>query len=164
MLQLEDEFVHLHFLSNILCRIQKKSVLINMLQPNSTHWIVCVTNGVHLAIKIYHKTLIIGITVSFLYFLVPFLHGAELWAERLGMPCNAEHARKLPRQCVCSQHFLEIDFTLGVETCLDRLAVPNPYTLASHPTSAWHHGGPFLNSSSCEEDLRVLVPTNTYSM
>jgi len=25
------------------------------------------------------------------------------------------HARKLPRQYVCSQHFSEIDFTLGVE-------------------------------------------------
>jgi hypothetical protein len=35
--------------------------------------------------------------------------------ERLDMPCNAEHPRKLPRQYVCSQHFSETDFTLGDE-------------------------------------------------
>jgi hypothetical protein len=28
-------------------------------------------------------------TVSFLYFLVSFLYRAQLWAEGLGMPCNA---------------------------------------------------------------------------
>ena len=33
----------------------------------------------------YHKTLTIGITVSFPSFLVSFLHRAQLWAERLGM-------------------------------------------------------------------------------
>jgi len=26
---------------------------------------------------------------------------AQLWAERLGMPCNAEHAKNLSRQYVC---------------------------------------------------------------
>jgi len=41
------------------------------------------------------------------------------------MPCNAELARKLSRQYVCSMHFPEIDFTLGDETSLDRLAVPD---------------------------------------
>jgi hypothetical protein len=56
---------------------------------------------------------------------------AQLWAERLGMPCNAEHARKLSRQFVCSLHFSEIDFTLVDETSLDRLAVPDPSTEAS---------------------------------
>jgi hypothetical protein len=28
-----------------------------------------------------------------------------LWAERLGTPCNAEYARKLPREYVYSQYF-----------------------------------------------------------
>jgi hypothetical protein len=45
------------------------------------------------------------ITVSFLYFLVSFYTEAQLWAERLGIPCNAQHVRKLPRQYVCSQHY-----------------------------------------------------------
>ena len=80
------------------------------------------------------------------------------------MPCNAEHARKLSRQYVCSLHFSETDFTLGDETSLDRLAIPHPSTLASHSNSAQHHRGPSLNSSSCEEDLHVPAPTKTYSM
>jgi len=46
-----------------------------------------------------------GIRVSFVYFMVPFLHRARLWVERLGMPCNAERARKLSRQYVCSLRF-----------------------------------------------------------
>lgn len=95
-------------------------------------------------------------------FLVPFLCRAQLWVERLVPPCNAEHARKLPRQYVCSHHFSGSDFTLGDETCLDRLAFLHLCTAASHPSSAQHHGGPSSNSSSCEEDLHVLVPTNTY--
>jgi len=56
--------------------------------------------------------------------------------ERLGTPSNAEHARKQSRQYVCSLHFSETEFTLGDETSLDRLAVPNPSTVASHPISA----------------------------
>jgi hypothetical protein len=28
-------------------------------------------------------------TVSFMYFLVLFLHRAQLWAEGMGMPCSA---------------------------------------------------------------------------
>jgi heme/copper-type cytochrome/quinol oxidase subunit 2 len=51
------------------------------------------------------------------------------------MACNAEHARKLSRQYVCSLHFSETDFTLGDETSLDRLAVPNPSTLQFSLTS-----------------------------
>jgi len=86
----------------------------------------------------WHKTVIIGITVLFVIFLVPFLHRALLWAERLGMPCNAEHARKLPWQYVCSLHFSKTDFTLGDETSLDRLAVPNSSTVASHSILAQH--------------------------
>jgi len=54
------------------------------------------------------------------------------------MPCNAQHARKLSRQYVCSLHFSETDFTLGDETSLDRLAVPNLSTVASHSNSAQH--------------------------
>jgi hypothetical protein len=46
------------------------------------------------------------------------------------------------------------DFTLGDETCLDRFAVPNPSTVSSHSNSAQHHGGPSLNSSSYDENLR----------
>ena len=96
-------------------------------------------------------------------FLLPFLHRAQLWAERLGMPCNLEHARKLLRQYVCNQHSSETEFTLGDETRLGRFAVPNPSTVVSHSNSAWHHGGPSLKSPSCEEDLYVLVCTRTYS-
>jgi len=33
--------------------------------------------------------------------------------------------------------------------------------LTPHP--AWHHKESSLNSSSCDEDLHVLVPTKTYS-
>ena len=82
--------------------------------------------------------------------------------REIGMPCNAEHASKLSRQYACSPHFLETDLTVGDETCLDRLAVPYP-SVASHSSSAQHHEGPSLNSTSCEEDLHVLVPTKTYS-
>jgi hypothetical protein len=32
--------------------------------------------------------------VSFLYFLVSFLHRAQLWAERLGMSCNAVNVER----------------------------------------------------------------------
>jgi len=54
------------------------------------------------------------------------------------MPCNAEHARKLSGQYVCSLHFSEADFTLGDETSLYRLAVPNSSTVVSHYNSAQH--------------------------
>ena len=55
-----------------------------------------------------------------------------------GMPCNAHHAGKLSGQYACSLHFSEADFTLGDETRLDRQAVPNPSTVASHSNSAKH--------------------------
>ena len=103
-----------------------------------------------------NKTLITGITV-------PFLHRAQLWVERFGMPCDAEHARTLSRQYVCSLHFSETDFTVGDKTKLERLGVPNPFTVAPHSNSAQHHGGPSSNSPSFEEYLHVLVPTKTYS-
>jgi len=45
---------------------------------------------------------------------------------------------KLSRQYVYSLHFSETDFTLGDETSLDRLAVQNPSTVASHSNSAQH--------------------------
>jgi hypothetical protein len=77
------------------------------------------------------------------------------------MPCDAEMASRLFRQYVCSLHFSESDFTVG-DRRLKRLAVPNPFTVASHSNSTQHHGKPSLNSSSCEEDLHVLVPTRTY--
>jgi hypothetical protein len=83
--------------------------------------------------------------------------------ERLGMPCDAEHARSLLRQYVCSLHFSETNFTLGDKTRLERWAVPNPFTVASHSNSAQYHGGPSANSSPFEEYLHVLVPTKTYS-
>ena len=79
------------------------------------------------------------------------------------MTCNAEHIRKLSRQYVCSLHFSETYFTVGDETSLDRLAVPNPSTVTSHFNSVQYHGGSSMNFSSCEEDLHVLVPTKTYS-
>jgi len=79
------------------------------------------------------------------------------------MPCDAEHARTLLRQYICSLHFSETDFTVGDKTRLERLAVPNPFTVASHSTSAQHHGRLSSNSSSFEEYLHVLVPTKTYS-
>jgi hypothetical protein len=69
-------------------------------------------------------------TVSFLYFFIHFLHRAQLLVDKLGMPCNAEHAWKLSKQYVCRLHFSETDFTLGDETSMDRLAVPNPSTVA----------------------------------
>jgi len=58
--------------------------------------------------------------------------------ERLGMPCNAEHARKLSRQYVCSLHFSKTDFTFGDETSLERLEIPNASIVASHSISAQH--------------------------
>jgi hypothetical protein len=79
------------------------------------------------------------------------------------MPCDEEMASRLFRQYVCSLHFLESDFTVGDRRRLKRLAVPNPFTVASHSNSTQHHGGPSLNSSSCEEDLHALVSTRTYS-
>jgi len=79
------------------------------------------------------------------------------------MPCDAEYARSLSRRYVCSLHFSETDFTVGDKTRLERWAVPNPFTVASHSNSAQHHGGPSANSSSFEEYLHVLVPTKMYS-
>jgi len=79
------------------------------------------------------------------------------------MPCDAEHARTLSRQYVCSLHFSETDFTVADKTWLDILAVPNPFTVASHSNSAQHYVGPSSSSSSCEDYLHVLVPTKTYS-
>ena len=79
------------------------------------------------------------------------------------MPCDAEYARSLSRQYVCSLHFSETDFTVGDKRRLERWAVPNPFTVASHSNSALHHGGPSANSSSFEEYLHVLVPTKMYS-
>jgi len=78
--------------------------------------------------------------------------------ERLGMLCDAEHARTLSRQYVCSLHLSETDFTVGEKTRLERLAVPNPFTVTPHSNSAHHHGGPSSNSSSFEEYRHVLVP------
>ena len=80
-----------------------------------------------------------------------------------GVPCNAEHAKKLRRQYVRSQDFSETDFTMAEETHLDRLAVPSICTAVSHPHSAQYCEEPCLNSSTCEEDLHVLVPVTTYS-
>jgi hypothetical protein len=54
-----------------------------------TLWIICVSSGVHLALKMQHRTLTTWMAVSFLYFLVSFLHRAQLWAEGLDMPCSA---------------------------------------------------------------------------
>jgi hypothetical protein len=54
------------------------------------------------------------------------------------MPYNAEHARKVSGQYVCSLPFSKTDFTLSDETSLERLAVPNPSALASHSISAQH--------------------------
>jgi len=54
----------------------------------------------------------------------------QLLAERLAMPCNAQHARKLSRQYVCSLLFSKTEFTLGDETILERLAVPNSSIVA----------------------------------
>ena len=78
------------------------------------------------------------------------------------MPCDAETARRLFRHHVCSLHFSESDFIVGDRRRLNRTAVPNPFTVASHSSSTQHHGGPSLNSSSCE-DLHVLVPARIYS-
>jgi hypothetical protein len=86
--------------------------------------------------NIKHKS---QITISILYFLVPFVHRAHLWAERVGMPCDAEMASILFRQHVYSLHFSESDFTVGDSRRLNRLAVPNPVTVASHFTSAQCH-------------------------
>jgi len=79
------------------------------------------------------------------------------------MPCDAEHARTLLRQYICSLHFSETVFAVCDKTQLERLAIPNPFTVALHSNSAQHHGGTSLNSSSFEEYLHVLVPTKTYS-
>jgi hypothetical protein len=59
-------------------------------------------------------------------------------------------------------HFPETDFKVGDKTRLERSAIPNPFTVASHSISAQHRGGPSSNSSSFEEFLHVLVPTKTY--
>ena len=56
--------------------------------------------------------------------------GGETW--------HAQCAKKLSRQYVCSLHFSETDFTLGDETSLDRFAVPNLSTGASHSNSVQH--------------------------
>jgi hypothetical protein len=90
------------------------------------------------------------------------LHRVQLWAEGVGMPCDAEMASRLFRHHVCSLHFSESDFTVGDRRRLNMLAVPNPFTVASYSSSTQHHGGPSLNSTSCE-DLHVLVTTRTYS-
>jgi hypothetical protein len=64
---------------------RRSQFLSNMLLPTQ-HTVNILCNKWSLSgSTMYHKTLTIGITVSFLSFLVSFLHRAELWAERLGM-------------------------------------------------------------------------------
>jgi len=46
--------------------------------------------------------------------------------------------QSMPENGLGSLHFSETDFTLGDEASLDRLAVPNPSTVASHSSSAQH--------------------------
>jgi len=79
------------------------------------------------------------------------------------MPCDAQHAKKLCRQYVCNQHFSESDFTVADETCLGRLAVLDHCTAFTQPHSVQQCEEPTF-TSSCEEDLHVLIPTKTYSM
>jgi hypothetical protein len=72
------------------------------------------------------------------------------------MPCNEEPA---------SLHFSETDFTVGDKTTLERSAVPNPFTVASHSISAQHHGGPISNFSSLKNafmswSLQKRIPRN----
>jgi hypothetical protein len=53
-------------------------------------------------------------------------------------------------------------FHLSFTRVLTRMTVPNPCAALSHAHSARHYKEPSLNSSSCEEDLHVQIPTNNY--
>ena len=67
---------------------RRNQFLTNMLLPTQ-HTVNSLCNKwSSLCSTVYHKTLTLGITVSFLSYLVSFLHRAQLWAERLGMLGN----------------------------------------------------------------------------
>jgi hypothetical protein len=92
------------------------------------------TNFVH--VQGFIKCLMLDSEWISICFLVTILHRADMLVERLGTLCITGHARKWSRQYVCSLHFSEIDFTLEDVTSLDRWAIPNPSTVASHSSSA----------------------------
>ena len=90
-------------------------------------------------------------------------HSAQMWMDRLCSSCSAEHTRKLQKQYVCSQHFSEIVFTSAGKTHPNNVTIPYLCTVIAHPCSALLSKGLALSFSFSEEDLHVLVPTETYS-
>jgi hypothetical protein len=64
------------------------------------------------------------------------------------MPCDAETASILFRQHVYSLHFSESDFTVADRRRLNRLAVPNLVTVASHFTQHHISSYDYLSSGS----------------
>jgi hypothetical protein len=73
------------------------------------------------------------------------MHRAQLGAERL--PCNAQQARTLNRQYICSNYFSETIFTFAEKTCLNKFAVPSCCAMVPLPHSTTHPEEPSLNSS-----------------
>ena len=49
-----------------------------------------------------------------------FFYSAQLWAQKIGMPCCAEAARTLYGKYLCKNHFLETDFTTPEKKRLNR--------------------------------------------
>ncbi|XP_069692245.1 zinc finger protein 853-like [Periplaneta americana] len=96
---------------------------------------------------------------------------AQLWAEKLGMPCSVEEARPLCRKVVCSRHFSDTDFTTNKRTRLNWTAVPSLHDsvldLILKPEPSFSSislpESPVPTVLDSEDELRVLVPTNTYA-
>ena len=71
-----------------------------------------------------------------------------LWAERLGMPCNAQHVRKLSRLYICSLHFSEADFTLGDEIQYGEIGIFK---------YSWPHTAIWPKINYCDHDFQYDV-------
>jgi hypothetical protein len=67
--------------------------------------------------------------------------------ERLGMLCNAQHARKLSTLYACSLHFSETDFTLGDENKYGQIG-----------SSKYFYGG--LTVQFSPPSIIVIMPFN----
>jgi len=96
-----------------------------------------------------------------------FMCRAQLWADSLGVPYNAQTWK-----VVCSQHLSEADFTSPECIHLNRMVVPTVSATSSHshstptPTELTLPSPPMSSSLplvACPDYLPVQKPVKTYS-
>jgi hypothetical protein len=99
-----------------------------------------------------------------------FFSSAQLWAEKIGRPCNIDDARTLHVKYVSKNHFLQTDFTTPEGTCLNRMAVPcSSDSAAQDPTPQVPDSPSLMDLNSLpsvlspQKNLHVQPPKRTYS-